>query len=111
MPAEYLNQAGDFTREGIAKIARFATKELLSVIQGTTKGVVEGVGEGIKGLIKGVAEEIVETFFTSIWGVLALLAIVVIIVCVVRPVRVALFKLAAWLFSLRRRTGMGTSSQ
>ncbi|MDW8079507.1 MAG: hypothetical protein RMJ16_11525 [Thermoguttaceae bacterium] len=87
-PQEYLDQAGNLTKEGLQKIARFASKTLFDTLRGAAQGTVEGVGQGMSELVRDSVRSFQRTFLTSWSGIVALVLLVVVIALVFKPTRV-----------------------
>lgn len=91
-PDDYLDEAGNLTRDGLKKVTQFGGTLLGDAIG----GLVEGVGEGTKQALKESGEAFVKTFFTSIWGIASLVLLAAIAVLAVPWMR---RKMLGWLTS------------
>lgn len=78
-PEEYLDEVGELTKEGFAKVGRFGTKTLADALAGT----IEGVGEGVKEGIEEITTKTWNTYFRDGWGIAALAVILSFVAVVV----------------------------
>jgi len=82
-PDEFLDQMGNLTEKGMEKLGRIGGKVLASAMTGTIRGVATGTQE----VVKETSRAIVESFFTSVSGVVSAVAIALTALIVIRPTR------------------------
>ena len=91
-PDEYLDEVGNFTERGLAKIARFGSKTLFDAVSGAARGTIEGTGTGIKEVVETTWGSFVATFLTSFSGIVALFCLVAVVTVLVKPWRCWIYK-------------------
>lgn len=66
-PDEYMDAAGNLTKEGLQKIGNAAG----NVLSGALSGAIEGTGEAVKKVVENTGSSIYGTFFKSISGLIS----------------------------------------
>ncbi len=99
-PDEYLDQVGDVTKEGARRIINLAGDALGGLLEGT----VVGIGETTRDTVRGTTLAAWRTFFSDIWGVLALAVIIAILLILLFMFRPALTLLLSRIGLGRRKT-------
>ncbi|WP_347242655.1 hypothetical protein [Thermogutta sp.] len=99
-PDEYLDEIGNLTKAGFAKLTRFASKSLLQAIEGATQGTIQGTGEGLKGVIESAWRSFAGTFLTGWSGPVALLCVVAAVILFVKPLRYLIVHLPGKVYRL-----------
>jgi hypothetical protein len=90
-PEEYLDEFGNLTEVGFAKLGRFASKTLLEALGGTTRGAIEGTGQALTRTIESTGNALVTTFLSGWSGVVALAILLALVVLLVKPLRSLVF--------------------
>lgn len=108
-PEEYLDAAGDLTREGLEKLGRVGGKLLGDALAGLAKGAVEGAGGAVKDTVETTLHTVWRTFFTRYAGILSAALLIVGAMLVVRPIRrgmkwLVTVPFASWYNSRRNST-------
>jgi len=102
-PDEYLDKAGDLTREGLQKIGRLGG----ATLAGALAGAIEGAGEAAKEVVEETVSSIRRTFFTSLSGIIAAVLLVLVAMLLVpatRRVLVAVWRLPVTVWRQRPKT-------
>lgn len=103
-PDEFLDEVGNLTEAGLAKIARFGSKALFDAIRGAARGTIEGTGQGLKGVIEAIGTSFVTTFLTSWSGWIALICLIGAVIAFVKPLRCLLVSIFTRMFHVAVKT-------
>lgn len=99
-PDEYIDMAGNLTKEGLQKIGRLGG----AVLAGALAGAVEGSGEAAKEIVEETARSIKYTFFRSPSGIIAAALLVLVVILLVPATRRLLVKVWRFPVTVWRQT-------